>query len=86
MPHIVKHSEKIKCIKPRCIDDNVLRALVKPLSEQAIAAYQLGDKASVFSIIEEVIDELLPRFTYDTINQFVEVKNLNDYASIKGGS
>lgn len=68
MPHIVKYAERIKCVKP-----SVDKIWQKDLVRKYI---RCESKTDLFSLIEEVIDNTLPKMNSEFFNEFVDIREV----------
>lgn len=65
MPHITKYAEKIRCVKPN-FNTVLQRDLIRTCET----------KTDLFSLIEEIIDNTLPKVSSEFFNEFVEIKEV----------
>ena len=65
MPRITKYAEKIKCVKP-----NFNTILQRDLTRTC------ETKTDLFSLIEEIIDNTLPKVSSEFFNEFVDIKEV----------
>jgi hypothetical protein len=69
MPHIVKYAEKIKCVK-----SNLNTLWQEDLARKYVRTCET--KTDLFSLIEEIIDNTLPKASSEFFNQFVDIKEV----------
>lgn len=80
MPHIVKYLEKRQCIKPKLEPwQEDLKLKYTPIAEQAAIEYLYGNKTKAFQIIEDVINDILPKAADEWFDKLVDIKKLDDY-------
>ena len=76
MPHIVKYSERIQCVKPNISvttwEDDLKYKYIRPLQE----AYVKGNSHTVFDLIESIIEDLIPKASNEFFNEFVDIKEV----------
>ena len=75
MPHIVKYSERMRCIKPNITtlwEEDLKYKYIKPIQE----AYVQDDKRTVFDLIESIIEDLIPKVSNEFFNEFVDIKEV----------
>ena len=69
MPHIVKYTERIKCVKP-----NLDTLWQEDLERKYVRTCET--KTDLFSLIEEIIDNTLPKASNEFFNRFVDIKEV----------
>ena len=75
MPHIVKYSERMRCIKPNITtlwEEDLTYKYIKPIQE----AYVQDDKRTVFDLIESIVEDLIPKVSNEFFNEFVDIKEV----------
>lgn len=75
MPHIVKYSERMRCIKPNITtlwEEDLKYKYIKPIQE----AYVQDDKRTVFDLIESIVEDLIPKVSNEFFNEFVDIKEV----------
>ena len=75
MPHIVKYSERMRCIKPNITtlwEEDLKYKYIKPIQE----AYVQNDKRTVFDLIESIVEDLIPKVSNEFFNEFVDIKEV----------
>ena len=75
MPHIVKYSERMRCIKPNITtlwEEDLKYKYIKPIQE----AYVQDDKRTVFDLIESIVEDLIPKASNEFFNEFVDIKEV----------
>lgn len=80
MPHIVKWSERCKLVKPKCDDwsqDLKLKYYPPPaISSDKFIDMRRPSRESLFSLIEQLIDETLPKAMNNFFEEFVDIKEV----------
>ena len=76
MPHIIKYSERLMCVRPTYLDnwEEDLKYKYLRLAEEA---YMKGDKHTVFDLIESIVEDLIPKVSNKFFNEFVDVKEVS---------
>ena len=77
MPRMVKWKEKKQCVKPQFCS-----TWEEERKYQYLIQYCQEEKHGIYEIFEEMINELFPKKESSWFDEFVEVKNLNDYTSL----
>ena len=75
MPHIVKYSERMRCIKPNITtlwEEDLKYKYIRPVQE----AYVQNDKRTVFDLIESIVEDLVPKVSNEFFNEFVDIKEV----------
>lgn len=75
MPHIVKYSERLMCVRPAYFDnweEDLKYKYLRPAEE----AYVKGDKHTVFDLIESIVEDLIPKVSNEFFNEFVDIKEV----------
>ena len=75
MPHIVKYSERMRCIKPNITtlwEEDLKYKYIRPVQE----AYVQDNKRTVFDLIESIVEDLIPKVSNEFFNEFVDIKEV----------
>lgn len=75
MPHIVKYSERMRCVKPNITtlwEEDLKYKYIQPIQE----VYVQDDKRTVFDLIESIVEDLIPKVSNEFFNEFVDIKEV----------